>query len=97
MTNDFVWKRELHKRIDTAGYWREICVVEAEPGLFRVFQTDVLNCLEIEGEMKNVWPVGPGALADDYDTKEAAIRHAEEYFVDSIAEGWTLSKELSIG
>jgi hypothetical protein len=97
MTNDFVWKRELHKQIESAGYWRQICVVESEPGLFRVFQKDSLNRMEIEGKMKHVWPNSPGALADDYDTKEAAIKHAEDYFIKSKSDGWMLSQELSVG
>jgi len=97
MANDFVWKRELHKQIESAGYWRQICVVEAEPSLFRVFQKDSLNRMEIEGKMKHVWSVSPGALADDYDTKEAAIKRAEEYFVKSKADGWILSQVLPVG
>jgi hypothetical protein len=95
---EIVWKRQLHKQIQDAGYCRFIYVAEGGgPNLFWVFQEDVLTRLEADGKLKDVEFISPGAGACKYDSKEAAMKRAEEYFVASKSDGWVLSQESSVG
>ncbi|HEY4048631.1 MAG TPA: hypothetical protein VGM27_17320 [Acidobacteriaceae bacterium] len=95
---EVVWKRQLHKPIEGAGYWRFIYVAEGGgPNLFWVFQEDVLTPREVDGKLKDVEFVSPGAVARRYDSKEAAMKRVEEYLVASKSDGWVLSQESSVG
>jgi hypothetical protein len=95
---EIVWKRQLHKQIQDAGYCRFIYVAEGGgPNLFWVFQEDVLTRLEADGKLKDVEFISPVAGACKYDSKEAAMKRAEEYFVASKSDGWVLSQESSVG
>ena len=95
---EIVWKRQLYKQIEDAGYWRFIYVAEGGgSNSFWVFQEDVLTRLEVDGKLKDVEFVSPGAVACKDDSKEAAIKRAEEYLVASKSGGWVLSQESSVG